>query len=433
MTRTLPAPVRVPRPVAFGFVAFAFTVTMLGTTLPTPLYPLYQSRYHFGGLMVTVIFAVYAVGVMAGLLLFGGLSDQVGRRPVLLPGLALSAASAVVFAVASPSGGGVPLLLVGRVLSGLSAGIFTGTATATLIDLAAPHRRGRANVIAAVVNMGGLGLGPLVSGTLAAYAPDPLRLCYLVDLGLLGVAAVGVLLSPEPVQRHGPVRLRVQRLRVPAEIRPTFVPAATAGFAAFAVAGMFGAVTPAFLGQLLHVTNSALVGVVVFGLTAGIVTTSIASTRVAGRRAMLAGCTGLFAAMGLLAASLAIRSLPLLVVAIVGSGLGHGAAFRAGLSMVNEATPPDQRAEVNSSYFVILYLALVIPVVGTGATAAGFGLVTAGIAFATAVAMLTVAAAVGISKTARTTTAETTRARTTTARTTTAGAAVGPGARRPRP
>jgi MFS family permease len=396
MTFTLPAPIQVSRPVAFGLVAYAFTVTMLGTTLPTPLYPLYQSQYHFGGLMVTVIFAVYAVGVMAGLLLFGGLSDQLGRRPVLLPGLALSAASAVVFAVASPSGGGVPLLLVGRVLSGLSAGIFTGTATATLIDLAPRQRRGRANVIAAVVNMGGLGLGPLLSGILAAYAPDPLRLCYLLDLGLLGVAAVGVLLSPEPVQRQGPVRLRARHLGVPAEVRSTFVPAATAGFAAFAVAGMFGAVTPAFLGQLLHVTNTAVVGVVVFGLTAGIVTTSVASTRIADRRAMLTGCAGLFVAMGLLAASLATRSLPLLVVAIVGSGLGHGAAFRAGLSMINDATPAGQRAEVNSSYFVTLYVALVIPVVGIGAAADGFGLVTAGIAFAITVATLTLAAALGI-------------------------------------
>jgi MFS family permease len=120
----------------FGFAAAAFAlavaVAMLGTTLPTPLYGLYRQQFGFSELMITVIFATYAAGVIASLLLFGRLSDQIGRRRVLLPGLVLSALSAVCFLTAS----GLPLLLTGRVLSGLSAGIFTGTATATLIDLA---------------------------------------------------------------------------------------------------------------------------------------------------------------------------------------------------------------------------------------------------------------------------------------------------------
>src|SRR5258707_15323869 len=103
--------------------AFALAIAMLGTTLPTPLYELYRERFGFSELMVTVIFATYAAGVIASLLLFGPLSDQVGRRRVLLPGLALSALSAIAFLLAH----GLALLLVGRILSGLSAGIFTGT------------------------------------------------------------------------------------------------------------------------------------------------------------------------------------------------------------------------------------------------------------------------------------------------------------------
>src|SRR5436305_4691565 len=125
---------------AFVIAAYAFAATMLGTTLPTPLYALYQRRYGFTELVVTVIFAVYAGGVIAALMLFGRLSDEAGRRPVLLAGLALSALSAVVFLLAQ----GLAPLLVGRVLSGLSAGIFTGTATATLVDLGGSWRAGRA-------------------------------------------------------------------------------------------------------------------------------------------------------------------------------------------------------------------------------------------------------------------------------------------------
>lgn len=147
-SRPVTAPRRVvaPRRVAFWLMAAAFSVTMLGTTLPTPLYVLYQEKLGFSALMITVIFAVYAAGVLAALLLFGRASDALGRRRVLLPGLACAALSAVAFLLAQ----GLPLLFVGRVLSGLSAGIFTGTATATLVDLAGEGQASRATLVATV-------------------------------------------------------------------------------------------------------------------------------------------------------------------------------------------------------------------------------------------------------------------------------------------
>jgi MFS family permease len=166
---------------AVGLVAAAFAVNMLGTTLPTPIYPLYERHYGFGGLVETVVFATYAVGVVAGLLAFGHWSDQVGRRRMLLTGLAFSALSAVCFVTAGP----LVLLFAGRLLSGFSAGIYTGTGTATLVDLAPPRGNGRVSLVAAAVNMGGLGFGPVVAGFLAQYAPWPLTLCFLVDLGLI--------------------------------------------------------------------------------------------------------------------------------------------------------------------------------------------------------------------------------------------------------
>ena len=165
----------------FVAVAYALAVTMLGTTMPTPLYPLYRGAFGFSELMVTVIFATYALGAVGALLFAGSVSDEIGRRRVLLFGLALSALSAAAFLLAN----GVGLLLVGRVLSGLSAGVFTGTATATLVDLAPAERRARATLVAAVANMGALGCGPLLAGLLAQFGPTPLRLAFWVDLALL--------------------------------------------------------------------------------------------------------------------------------------------------------------------------------------------------------------------------------------------------------
>ena len=109
---------------------------MLGTTLPTPLYVIYQAQWHFPAAIITLIFAVYAAGVLAALLLAGRSSDQAGRKPVLAVALGASALSTVVFILAPDVG----VLLVGRILSGLSAGLMTGTATAALTNFG---RRGR--------------------------------------------------------------------------------------------------------------------------------------------------------------------------------------------------------------------------------------------------------------------------------------------------
>ncbi|MCX6462194.1 MAG: MFS transporter [Pseudonocardiales bacterium] len=270
-------------------VALAFLATMLGTTLPTPLYPIYQQELGFGGLMVTVVFATYAVGVLAALLLFGRLSDRIGRRPVLLPGLALAAASSLVFLIPDS----LPALFAGRVLSGLSAGVFTGVATATIVDLAPPEGRARAGLLAAAVNMLGLGLGPVVAGALADLAPLPLVLPYLVHLGMVAVGVVAVLLVPEPVTRQpGPVRLEVQRLSVPADVRPVFVRAGIAGFAGFAVLGFFTAVSPLFVSGVLREPSHLLSGLVVFSLLGSSTAGQLLSARLPLRTSLLGGLPG---------------------------------------------------------------------------------------------------------------------------------------------
>jgi predicted MFS family arabinose efflux permease len=369
-----------------GFVAaaLALAVVMLGTTLPTPLYGLYRQRFGFSELMVTVIFAVYALGVIAALLVFGRLSDQIGRRRTLLPGLAFSALSAAVFLAAQ----GTALLFVGRVLSGLSAGIFTGTATATIVDLAPTSQRGRATLVATLANMGGLGAGPLLSGVLSQWGSSPLRLPFWVDLALLVLAALGVWAMPEPVEHTSRPRIRLQSIGVPEEIRPIFIRAALAGFAGFAVLGLFTAVAPAFLAADLGVTSRAAVGLVVFSVfgasAAGQVLLEVVDEEVA----LSLGCLGLIAGMGLLALSLGVSSLALLVLGGITAGVGQGLSFRAGLSALNARAPANRRAEVASSFFVVAYIAIALPVIGEGALAQATGLRPAGFAFAAAVALL---------------------------------------------
>jgi MFS family permease len=383
----------------FGFAAaaFALAVGMLGTTLPTPLYGLYREQFGFSELMITVIFATYAAGVIASLLLFGRLSDQIGRRRVLLPGLALSALSAVCFLTAS----GLPLLLAGRVLSGLSAGIFTGTATATLIDFAPVGRRGRATLVAAMANMGALGTGPLLTGLLSQWAGSPLRLTFWVDLALLVPAAIGIWAMPEPVSATSRPTLRPQALKIPREMRSIFVEAALAGFAGFAVLGLVTAVTPDFLGQELGVTSRAIVGLVVFALFAASLAGQLALEVLPERAAIPTGAGALIAGMASLALGLAGSSLALLVLGIVIAGFGQGLSFRGGLAQVNEHSPAAERGAVASSFFVVMYIAISVPVIGEGVLAQAVGLRAAGLTFAALVAALSATVLILLARTHR--------------------------------
>ncbi len=375
---------RLGRRAGFAAAAFALAIAMLGTTLPTPLYGLYRQRFGFSELMITVIFATYAAGVIASLVLFGGLSDQIGRRRVLLPGLALSALSAACFLTAD----GLPLLLVGRVLSGLSAGIFTGTATATLVDLAPPEHRGRATLVATMANMGALGTGPLLAGMLSQWVGSPLRLTFWVDLALLVPAAIGIYAIPEPVSRTSHPRLRPQALRIPAEMRATFIQAALAGFAGFAVLGLLTAVAPDFLGQGLGVTSRAAVGLVVFAVFAASTAGQVILQFIPERVAVPAGPGALIAGMGFLALGLAASSLTLLVLGGVIAGFGQGLSFRAGLAAVNERSPAAERGAVASGFFIVMYVAISLPVIGEGVLAQEIGLRAAGLTFAALVAGL---------------------------------------------
>jgi MFS family permease len=375
---------------AVALLVLAFTTAMLGTTLPTPLYPDYQRVFGFGELMTTIVFATYAVGVVTALVLLGRWSDQLGRRPMLQAGLALSGASALVFVFA----GSMAWLFLGRVLSGLSAGIFTGTATAAVVDVAPEGGRTRASLFAAAANMGGLGLGPLVAGVLAEYAPAPLKLCYLVDLGLVVLAGGALWLVAEPVARARRPRLTPQRIAVPADLRGAFTRAAIAGFAGFAVLGLFTAVSPAFLSGVLHNPNRALVGVAVLVLFLGSTAGQVLSVRLSERRAMIAGCAALIAGMVLIGASLPLASLPVLLAGAVVAGAGQGMGFRAGLAALTAAAPAEQRGELTSTYFFVLYIGITLPVIGEGAAATAFGLVAAGVVFAGGVAVLAAVALV---------------------------------------
>ncbi|MDQ2757288.1 MAG: MFS transporter [Actinomycetota bacterium] len=376
-----------PRP-AFATVVAAFLVTMVGTTLPTPMYGIYQERFGFSLTMVTVIFSTYAVGVLAALLVAGSWSDAVGRRPLLLAGLALSAVSDVVFLLA----GDTWVLLVGRLVSGVSAGIYVGTATAAVLESATPGWRRRAPLVATAANIGGLGLGPLVAALLITVGPWPVHLSFALHLVLALVVAVFLVRVAETVDVRPGARLGFARLEVPSVARATFVGAAIVGWAGFGVLGLMTAVSPRFVERADPGARPVLSVSIIVVLLLSSVVAQVLLAGVPLEAAVNLGCTLLAVGTALLALAIARNSLPFMLVAAVAGGAGQGLSFSKGLASVLVKIEPSARAGTSSAFFVVAYVAISAPVVGDGLASRRFGLVPTGVAFSLGVAALALVA-----------------------------------------
>ncbi|MER6250018.1 MFS transporter [Streptomyces sp. NPDC001584] len=372
------------RPAAAAAVAFAFWITMAGTTAPTPLYPVYGEDFGFSPITVTVIFAVYAIGVVAGLLAFGRLSDQIGRRPVLVAATLLSVCAALVFLAA----GNVAVLLAARVISGFSAALVTGAATASLTELLPQDRGVRPATVALFANMGGLACGTLLAGILADAAPSPLRTPWIVILVLAALGLVGVASTRETAAHRSGFTFRFQPLHIPAEIRSDFLRSAMTAGAGFAVLGVLTAVTGLFLGTVLHERSHSLTGLVVFTAFACTALGQLLVRRIKPDAALFVACLGLILAAALIALAMAVTALAPLLIGAAVNGLATGIALGHGIGGITTRSAPQHRGASVSTFFAILYSMLAVPAIGVGVLIRATSLRPAGEIFSAAVALL---------------------------------------------
>jgi MFS family permease len=302
--------------------------------------------------------------------------------------------STVVFILAPDVGA----LIAARIVSGISAGLVTGTATATLTELAPASAGRKVALVAPAANMLGLGLGPLVSGLFAQYAPGPTTLVFEVYLGVLAVGALILLLVPETVSVRARPTLHFAGLGIPERGRSEFIAAGVAGFAAFALLGLFTSLVPGFIAGELHQGSHAVQGGVVFLLLAVGTVTQVVLSRFSSSRVILAGLTLFIAALGLILAALDESSMALFLAGTVAGGVASGAIFFGSVATANRLAPAARRGQALSAFFVACYAGLIIPVVGVGVLSGFTGTFTAVLTFS---ALLAVLGAFSVSRFAR--------------------------------
>lgn len=388
-------PVRMRAETGFWVVSTAFLVFMSYSTVPTPLYPLYEQADRFPVSVITVIFAAYAFGVMVALYLAGHVSDRTGRRRVLVVATLVSALSAVMFLLWQHD---VVGLIAARLVNGASIGMFTATATAYLGELRAAARPGEPPVFAASIasaaNLGGLALGPLIGGVFAEALPSPLVLPHVVYLVLLLAIALALVFVPETVVRPtSRVAYRPQRLSVPQGTGSTFWPAAFGAFAGFAVFGLLSSLTPTFLVETFDERDHLVAGAVTFAVFGASAFGQLALGRLALGPQL--GLAAIACATGLagVAVGAVTSSLALFVVGGVVAGLGVGVLFKSAVATAAAVADPQRRGETLALLFLIAYAGVAGPVLIVGAVLVIAPLVPVLLAFTALVLAATVWAA----------------------------------------
>jgi MFS family permease len=372
--------------IALAIVAAELGAVFLGAILPTPLYPLYREAFGFSGVMLTLIYAVYVLGNLMALLFFGRLSDQIGRRKVSLPAIGIAIVSAIVFAAASST----PWLFAGRALSGFATGLVSGTATAWIAELYAGSKRGAAARLAASANFFGNAAGPLLSGLLAQFAPEPLRLPFYLYLAVLVAVGAAIVVPPETVddpRGRREVELKA-RLGVPPNLRLPFIAPAVAGFCTFALIGFYSALIPNVLGDSLHLHAPLVAGAIVCALFAIAALTILATGRLGSQATMFSALALLLPSVWLLVGAEILKSLPILLAAAAVGGAAGGLGYRGSLEVINRIAPADRRSEVVSTYLIALFAGNSVPVIGVGVLSALTDLRIAHVTFAAVITAL---------------------------------------------
>ena len=374
-------------PRSYMAVALASFSLIAGAAMPTPLYQIYGDLFRFSPFTLTAIFGAYALGVIPALLVFGPVGDVICRRRVLMAAICIEALGIGLLAAAQS----VLWLFAGRVLVGVAVGASQGNLSAALVEMQPQGDRRRAALMTTASTVGGGAAGPLISGLMGQYLPDPLLLCYFVEIGLLAVAMVLVAGIDEAAGLGTLNSLRIHRPRVPRGCARRFVSAGFSGGLSWSIGGLFVALVPSYVSGLLHRESLAAGGTLVALMLGASVAGQLSMGRQPAARLQVLGLGGAVAGLAGVVFAWPHASLPLMFAGSVVCGACTGMAYLGSISELNRMATSEERGSVNSLYFMIVYLFFTVPTIALGFAATCIGLYPAVCIFSVIVAILSVA------------------------------------------
>ncbi|HJV45284.1 MAG TPA: acetolactate synthase small subunit [Bacillota bacterium] len=354
---------------SFWLVVYSLFITLLGTNLPAPLYAIYRTEWNLSSGMITLVFAAYALVVIPTIVISGQLSDRIGRKSVLIPGVLFSIMGSISFALSD----GIGMILLSRLFQGLSVGMLNGVAVAAMTELEPKQDRLKSALVAAIAVTVGNALGPVLSGVMGDYAPYPTRLSYIIHFLLAIPSLIGLFYIHDKIQPSlTPLQLR--KPNIPKDIRKPFYLSSTTSFIAWGIMSLMLSIIPSYLGTIVGKTNLSISGGII-ALVLGLSTLHQLMLKKKPIRTLIAiGYTLLILGLIGMILTMITKSLWFLILTTVLIGLGHGPTYAGSLALVNEVSPNTCRADIVSSFYVVTYLGVSIPILMLGVASQWIGL-----------------------------------------------------------
>jgi MFS family permease len=360
------------RAASFWGLALTGSLLLFASSAPSPLYVVYQDQWGFSDTVLTSVFAVYALALLAALLTVGSVSDHIGRRPTLRFALVLEIVAMALFAEAGNVGG----LFAARALQGFATGVAMGAISAALIDLQPIDSPRRGALVGAVAPLSGLAVGALGAGLLVEYGPDPTHLVFWLLTGVFALALAFAAAIPEPVATHERLRRRMLRpnVEVPPSLRGAFLATIPCLVASWALGGLVLSLGASLTADVLG-DGSHLVGGLPIFIMAGLsAVASVWMRNMHARTTARGGLAALMLGVAVVLASIQLNSLGLFLAGSAIAGLGFGPAFAGAFRALSNQAPIDHRGALVSAILVVSYLAFSLPAVIAGTAVGVFGL-----------------------------------------------------------
>ncbi|MBP2560565.1 MFS family permease [Neorhizobium galegae] len=357
-------------PSALRMTAYSFLGAVLisaTSSAPTPLYHLYQELFHLSPAMITLIFGSYSFALLAALLTVGGLSDYLGRRPLILLALIFNAAALIVFMLAESGA----MLLIGRIVQGFATGIAFPTFGATILDT--DKRRGP--TLNSVTAFLGLMVGTLAGGTLVAFAPAPTHLIYALLFIVTVAGIIALAFMPETITgRPGALAAMRPHISVPQRARATLLKVTPVNVAGWALGGFYLSLMPTLVAVATGITSPFVGGTVVATLMLSATASVFVFHAWAPQRVLSTGTTALMIGVLITLSGVHLQAVWLLFLGTAVAGLGFGSIFSNILKIVLPLAEGHERAGLFAAFLVESYLAFSIPAIAAGLIAPSLGL-----------------------------------------------------------
>lgn len=358
------------RKASYLTVAFAVFMLAWGGNHFTPLLHLYEEIENYQPWQANLLLGTYVGGLIPGLLLFAPLSDQHGRKPVLLVGMGASIIASIMLAAGSQM---FTVLCLGRVLAGFGVGAAMSVGSSWIKELSSAPFDRHADTSTGAKRSSltltlGFGLGAAATGLLAQWAPFPEVSPYLLHLVLSLMALLVLLRSPEslPVSARS-TKTWYQDLAVPSASHHTFrrviVPSAPWIFGA---AGVAYAILPASVDDRLGQWSTLYATILtVLTLGTGALVQNLVPwlNRHTGGRALRLGMALMTVGM-VLSAIAAWADSPALALAVaIMLGAAYGICVVAGLIQVQAIATAQDLAGLTGVYYALAYSGFLLPTI----------------------------------------------------------------------